>query len=258
MAAHQNSFLCTSENLKSLEITLSPGRLALYEKLSAGNLEDALALYCWNMGLSQTLYWPLHAFEVSLRNAMADQMYDTFGDDWYENIASFKRTRIQRENDEAAHVEKAKRKLDEDGLAYGHDNIVASISMGFWLGLLRQEYKDKLWDPLFSKIFPMLEREEVFKKVNQIKRLRNNVAHYEPILVFLPKGDKRELFRDYKLVLKMIRWICPDTAQWAEHHSSLNFFNTWNSCPPSFNAAKLSVKKPGDEANSQLWQFGCI
>ena len=255
MIPHQCDFPYTKNVLQSLETTLSPGRLALYEKLSAGNLEDALKLYCWNIGLSQTLYWPLHVFEVTLRNAMADQMYDTYADDWYEKIASFSNSRSRKENDEAVHVIKAKRKLDEDGFTYGHDKIVAAISLGFWLGLLKLEYKDKLWDPLFSKIFPMLEREEVFRKVNQIKRLRNNVAHHEPILVFLPKGDKRELFRDYKVILKMIRWICPDTAYWVEYHSSLDFFTAWNCCPPVLAMPKLTVTKPGQESNSQLWHF---
>jgi hypothetical protein len=127
MTAYQNGYPYTNDNMKSLETTLSPGRLALYEKLSAGSLEDALALYCWNTGLSQALYWPLHAFEVSLRNAMADQMYDIYGDDWYEKIASYRKARAQRENDEAAHVEKAKRKLDEEGLAYGHDKCLHRI-----------------------------------------------------------------------------------------------------------------------------------
>jgi len=27
---------------------------------------------------------------------------------------------------------------------------------------------------------------------------------YEPILVFLPRENKRELFKDYKLILKLI------------------------------------------------------
>jgi len=255
MIAQQCNFPYTKTILESLETTLSPGRLALYERLAGGTSEDALRLYCWNMGLSQVLYWPLHAFEVSLRNAMADRIADEYGDDWYERIVSFSTSRSPKPNDEAAHVEKAKRKLDEEGLAYGHDNIVAAISLGFWQGLLKLEYRDRLWDPLFSKIFQMIDREEAYKKVNQIKRLRNNVAHYEPVLVFLPRGDKRELFKDYKVVLKMIRWICPDTAHWVEYHCSADFFAAWNSCPAAFGMPKLSVTSAGEEANSHLWKF---
>ncbi len=255
MVAHHCVFSYTNNMLKSLETTLSPGRLALYEKLAGGNQEVALKLYCWNLGLCQSLYWPLHAFEVSLRNAMADLMADQYRDDWYEQIASFSTSRSPKPNNEAAQVEKTKRKLDEDGLAYGHDNIVAATSLGFWQGLLKLEYQDKLWRPLFSNIFEMIDREETYRKVNQIKRLRNNVAHYEPVFVFLPKVEKRVLFKDYKLMLKMIRWICPNTAQWVEYHSSGNFFAAWNYCPEFFGMPKLFVANSGEETNSQLWKF---
>ncbi len=236
----------------SLEVTLSAGRLHLYRKYAADDDVEALKLYCWNTCLSQVFYWPLHAFEVSMRNAMADRMYDEYGDDWYERINSFKRGRGN--NEEVEHVDKAKRKLDQDGLAYGHDNIVAAISMGFWEGLLKVEYEEKLWKPLFSAIFP-IDRSEAFRKVNQMKRLRNNVAHHEPVFVFLPKGDKRLLYKDYKLVLKLIRWICEDTADWIEYHGSGQFFTTWNGAPACIGAPKLTVKKAGDENNSRLWQF---
>lgn len=236
----------------SLEVTLSPGRLHLYRKYAADDDVEALKLYCWNTCLSQAFYWPLHAFEVSLRNAMADRMYEEYGEDWYERIDSFKRGRGN--NEEVEHLNKAKRKLDLDGLAYGHDNIVAAISMGFWEGLLKVEYEEKLWKPLFSTIFPT-DRSEAFRKVNQIKRLRNNVAHHEPVFVFLPKGDKRLLYKDYKLVLKLIRWICEDTADWIEYHSSGQFFKIWNGAPACIGAPKLTTQTEKDESNSRRWQF---
>jgi hypothetical protein len=255
MLADPSQFSYTKESLDALETSLSPGCLALYEELARGNLSDSLKLYCWNTSLSQCLYWPLHAFEVSLRNAMADRMADAYGNDWYEKIPEFSKRRGTTDNTEAEHVEKAKRKLDEDGLLYGHDNIVAAISMGFWLGLLKDEYREKLWEPLFSNIFPMIDREETFRKVNQIKRLRNSVAHHEPILVFLPKRHKRELFKDYKLILKMTRWICPVTARWVEHHSCADFFTTWNFCAGMLGMPRLATKSDGNEAHSSSWQL---
>lgn len=239
----------------ALEASISPGRLELYENLAGGGLEQALQLYCWNTGLSQALYWPLHAFEITLRNAMADAMADKYGNDWYEHIASFSGSKRQNVSEEIEHLDKAKRKLDAERISYGHDAIVAAISFGFWAGLLKGEYKAKLWDPLFSNIFQMINREEAFKKVYQIKALRNNLAHYEPVLVFMPSRNKRELFKDYKLILKLIRWICTDTAQWVEFHSSAPFFEAWNKCPEFFGMAKLTVTNPGEEADSNKWLF---
>jgi hypothetical protein len=250
-----SAFPYNRKYVDSLEITLSPGRLGLYERLSSGKLENALQLYCWNTGLSQALYWPLHAFEVSLRNAMADRIADQYGNDWYERIAGFSSSKRQTPSDEVQHIEKAKRKLDDERAGYGHDAIVAAVSLGFWAGLLKDEYKAKLWDALFCDIFQMIEREEAFNKTYHIKSLRNNVAHYAPILVLPPAAKKRELFKDYKLIIKIIRWICPDTAQWVEYHSSANFFNAWNCCPDFFQMPKLTVKNVGDEADSQNWRW---
>lgn len=240
--------------VKPLEKSLSLGRLELYEKLADNKVHDALKLYCWNADLSQALYWPLHAFEVTLRNAMADSIADAYGDDWYERIPTFSTSRRTIQSEEEKRVDNAKEKLDKNGIKYGHDAIVAAITFGFWTGLLKEEYKLKLWDPLFSTIFPMIGLKEAFEKAYYIKDLRNNIAHYEPIIVF-PKGDKRELFRDYKLILKLLRWICPQTAEWVEHHSADKFFTAWNSCPEFFNISKLKVDNEGAEFDSQNWRW---
>jgi len=55
-----------------------------------------------------------------------------------------------------------------------------------------------------------------------------NLAHYEPIIVFRGTGNKRELFKDYKQIVRPVRWICPETAKWIEHHSADKFFADWN------------------------------
>ena len=253
MDTQQCSFSYTASVVDALDITLSPGRLYLYQKFAEYNDTDALRLYCWNTTLSQILYWPLHTAEISLRNAMADLMFNTFGDDWYDRISTFHKKQSVH-NDEVEHIEKAKRKLNHAGLPHGHDNIVAAVSLGFWEGLLEDGYEKTLWDPLFSAIFP-ISRTEAFRKVNQIKRLRNNIAHHEPIFVFLPSGDTRLLYLDYKLILKIIRWICPETAQWTEYHSSRDFFMTWNAGLNCLRIPQLNIQNSGEEANSQKWRF---
>ena len=238
--------------VEALEVTLSPGRLHLYRKHASDNDVEALKLYCWNTTLSQTLYWPLHMFEVSLRNAMADRMFEHYGDDWFDRIDSFRRA--HGTNEEAEHIAKAKRKLSQEGLSFGHDNIVAAISMGFWEGLLKVEYEEKLWKPLFSQIFP-IDRSEAFRKVNQIKTLRNCVAYHEPVFVFLQKGDKRLLYKDYKMILKLTRWICEDTAAWVEVHGSADFFKTWNGAPDCIQMPKITTTVADQESCSRFWQF---
>ncbi len=240
----------------SLEKSVSAGRLELYESLAnTGRLEDGLMLHCWNTNLSQALYWPLQAFEITLRNAMADRIADKYGDDWYDHLPTLSSSGRTSESTEVKRIAKAKEKLDKEGVSYGHDAIVAASSFGFWAGLLKEEYKAKLWDPLFSDFWAMIQLKEAFEKTQYIKDLRNNVAHYEPIIVFRGKRNKRELFKDYKLIVKLIKWICPETAEWIEHHSADKFFVAWNSCPDFFEVARLKVSEGGSANDSKYWNW---
>ncbi len=254
MTPHECNYPYTAAAVSSIESAISPARLSLYLEQSNGTKEDAMTLYCWNIALCQALYSPLHALEVVFRNAMGERIRATHGSDWYEDLTLFSTSKKVKAAKETAHIRKAKEKLDDSGRPYNHDNIVASSTLGFWHGLLKLEYETVLWQPLFQDLLEVNDREEAWKKINQMKRLRNNVAHYEPVFVWANKS-RRELYREYKMMVKIVRWISPETAVWVEAHSSENFFKTWNCVPASFKTLPLSVVTPGTEANSALWQF---
>jgi len=197
------------------------------------NDQEALKLYCWNSALSRSLYWPLHGFEICLRNAMADRIYDKYGDNWYDLLTTIKGGNPLATNEEADKVAKAKLALTQIGEPHGHDSIVSSISLGFWEGLLKPEYAMNLWNgnDMFQGLFQGNTRNDVFRNVNQIKRLRNGIAHHEPIFVHWPSKQFRPLYQDFKKIIKVVRWISPDTASWIEHHSASDFYRTWNDAP---------------------------
>lgn len=247
----------SKQQVESLEASLSPGRMQLYRKFASDDDKEALKLYCWNNSLSQSLFWPLHGLEISLRNAMADRLFNRYGADWYDQLEALKKGKPGR-NDEADKVDKLKESLLKDGEVIGHDSIVAGISFGFWEGLLKVEYELLLWKEaeMFSELFPV-NRNEAFRTINQIKRLRNNVAHHEPIFVHWPSKEFRELYRDFKKIIRVARWICPDTATWIEHHATQDFFYAWNSAPKWLAVRQdLRVKNmptSGLEAESDNW-----
>jgi hypothetical protein len=72
--------------------------------------------------------------------------------------------------------------------------------------------------PALRKAFPnrpkIEKRKSVQKAINAVRRLRNRVAHHEPIL-------HRKLNDDHALVLKLISWCCPKTSAWVESLSRL-------------------------------------
>jgi hypothetical protein len=81
----------------------------------------------------------------------------------------------------------------------------------------------RLWSNSLSKAFPELQsqqtvqqsRRQIFENLEQIRRLRNRVAHHEPIL-------GRDLMKDYERIRSMISIRCPLTAQWmAEHQQAV-------------------------------------
>jgi hypothetical protein len=72
-------FPYTPANIANLESSHSPKRLAPYYALAGGDKELGLKLYAWNSALSQALYTPLQALEVTLRNGIGSRLQATYG-----------------------------------------------------------------------------------------------------------------------------------------------------------------------------------
>jgi hypothetical protein len=57
-------------------------------------------------------------------------------------------------------------------------------------------------------------RREIHEPLKRLNRLRNRIAHHEPI-------HQRDLRRDHNDVMRVIAAICPVTAGWVEQNSSI-------------------------------------
>ena len=84
--------------------------------------------------------------------------------------------------------------------------MVAELSFGLWVNLFNFPY-EKIWRfPLrhaFAGYKGTLERREISKKLHPILKLRNRIAHYEPILGYdLPKMQQD--------IADIVRWIEPN------------------------------------------------
>jgi hypothetical protein len=62
----------------------------------------------------------------------------------------------------------------------------------------------------------------VTRPMDDVRVLRNRIAHHEPIF-------DRRLDVTYREILKLLGWLCPD-SQWYVEHTSV-FWDTWNSPP---------------------------
>lgn len=62
--------------------------------------------------------------------------------------------------------------------------MVAELSFGFWRFLRDRRYQTTLWPQALRFAFPhqgSSTRREIYAAVNDLHRLRNRIAHHEPI-----------------------------------------------------------------------------
>ena len=206
-----------------LAMSLSPERLSTYLRAVRGDREKALRLYTWNTAMSAAFYGPLQGLEVALRNAMHRQLGRYHGAHWYDNPAA--RFDVGCRERIAA----AKETVVRDGHPVTPSRVLASLSFGFWIALLgsggrvdstgrKADYETTLWRPALRGAFPFrtpLTRKQAHGPLNGLRKLRNRIAHHEPIFT-------RRLSRDYEIILEVTGWISPATQAWIERCSRVS------------------------------------
>lgn len=204
-------FAYTPTSIAKLEASHSSERLAPYYALAGGDKELGLKLYGWNSALSQALYSPLQGLEVTLRNGISDRLRSAYGATWFELNPG-----------PALHYPlpdmllKVRMGLGRHGSVPDHGRVVAELNWGFWTGILAKRY-EQLWRTHFRQVFQAegpLTRAQIFQPLDDLRRLRNRIAHHEPIL-------NRNISADYASILSLIRYICPTTASWVDDQSSV-------------------------------------
>jgi hypothetical protein len=209
--ASQMPFVYSDAALNLMDRTVSRDRLTRYLIASNGDRCRALILYERNTYLSEGLYGVIQPLEIALRNAihhvMANDMAKT---DWYDHIPSLKPA-------EKNSIAQAKENIIKQRKAISPSRVIAELNFGFWTRLIAPRYEKALWVRHIYKAFPNMrppDRKSAFRRLDDIRVLRNRVAHHEPIF-------SRHLGQDYERIIEALRWICPVTAAWTE---SLNSF----------------------------------
>jgi ribosomal protein S18 acetylase RimI-like enzyme len=166
---------------------ISEPRLSKYLARYNGNGEMALQQYTWNLAASAALWGPIAVMEVVLRNALHGQMAASVGHDtWWES------ERIHLLEGERTKVSEALSKLATDGNPDpSADDAVAATSLALWAELLtaglardpRFSYHQRMWEPRLVLAFPhrgRLGRREIWGLVNDVRKVRNRIAHHSP------------------------------------------------------------------------------
>lgn len=191
----------------SVERYVTQARLGPYLTETGNDYALAEELYVWNLRVSGAFHEVLGVFEVVLRNALCEQLRHWHGKrtgTWLDDPTStFDARRIEQ-------IKAACQALSQKGKPLTEGHIVAELSFGFWRFLLSKRYQNTLWAPHLRKAFPGMRtqrREVVYKHVEALLKLRNRIAHHEPIHRFPLAGL-------HDAMLLVTSWIDPGMSNW--------------------------------------------
>lgn len=138
--------------------------------------------YKQNIKDSEEYYILLSIFEISLRNSIDNYFKEKISNDWL-NSSFLNQDAKQR-------IIESKNKITQRKEIISHDKIIAELAFGFWTSLFRKSNSNLFRIKDIKNIFPNIpKRNERFmtrhildKELNKIRKFRNRVFHYEPII----------------------------------------------------------------------------
>lgn len=188
---------------------LTPDRLGTYQRACSGDSDQALLLYAWNISIAAAFWGSFNVLEVALRNTVHTELGALAGqEDWWNATLPLHPFEQKRVADAQLSAQRAQ------GQKVQHGHVVAELSLGFWTGLLANKYHQRLWVPALHRAFPHLsgKRRDLHRKLESLRKLRNRIAHHEPIFA-------RNLPADHQWLLDVLSAISPAAVQWVELNS---------------------------------------
>ncbi|MCW5238542.1 hypothetical protein D5047_20755 [Verminephrobacter eiseniae] len=93
--------------------------------------------------------------------------------------------------------------------------VIPELKFVFWQTMFTSRFDARLWVPHLRIVMPHLDqtkavgqlRSLIYTELEQLRKLRNRIAHHEPIF-------RRNLVDDFQKVHDLIAFRCPVTAAW--------------------------------------------
>ena len=210
-----NNEQVTPDTVKAVRLALSSARMGTYEVaagLQAGSMNGsaALALYSWNAKVSSALLAPLHICEVVVRNTVSDALEAVYGDRWPWSPT------FQRSLPNPAKGYNPR--LDLQGAcrsAQTTGEVIPELKFVFWQKMFTSRYDVRIWNTHLLRVMPNLDstknvavlRGVIQQDLESLRRLRNRIAHHEPVFT-------RNLSGDYQKIYSLVACRCLVTAKW--------------------------------------------
>lgn len=189
---------------------ISQERLTNYRIAAGGDEEFALALYGWNIQISEAFFPVLSAAEVCLRNTVSSRLIQAYNHQWWNN----EQFHLQIGNAGKGIVLRARRKLTRSGPVTS-GRMIAELTFGFWVTMLKELHRPVLWENLhisFADLPESVTYDQFYYRCNEVREFRNRVFHHEPII-------NCDILLEYSKTLELIAWISSEKGDWIKNYS---------------------------------------
>lgn len=188
------------------ERILSAKRMQRYKDAANGDTRKAMALYRYNLRLSQEMFTIVSCFEVALRNAIDSLLVPTFSNG--------------RMNETRKIIEKAYNRLNRQGI-YSHSKLIAEMEFGIWK-YMYSSLQYRVTGQCLLRAFPNKPRSSaaiqynntyIFNQLDKVNSLRNRIAHHEPICFRLHASeiDTSYIVNEYQKIQTLFSWMGIDS-----------------------------------------------
>lgn len=203
------------------EHILSHKRLRRYLEAVDGDSRKAMTLYRYNLRLSQVMFTVISCFEVALRNAIDRQVVAVRGEEWLKDSVReggfFDDDRIEETR---RIIKSAYRRLRRDG-TYSHSKMIAEMEFGVWKYMF-SSVQFRATGRCLLNVFPNKPRSSAemqynhsyfFNELDAINRLRNRIAHHEPVCFHLDESriDTAYIINAYNKIQTLFAWMGIDS-----------------------------------------------
>lgn len=200
------------------EKLFSAKRMQKYLAACNNDTRRAMTLYRYNLQLSQEMFTIISCFEVVLRNLIDKEMVSLHGSDWLRDaiLPNGALCNDRRVENTRKIIEKVYNGLmREDN--YSHSKLLSEMEFGIWKYMFSNAAYALMGQRLL-RIFPnkpissrqhRYDNTYVFQELDYINKLRNRIAHHEPICFARPNAiiDTSYVLNQYARMMKLFQWM---------------------------------------------------
>jgi hypothetical protein len=205
--------MSSKTTILAVRAALSAARMGTYEAEKGVTSDDdpsALELYAWNAQVSAALMAPLHICEVVVRNSIADALTTKYGSSWPWTPAF----ELSLPNPAVGYSPR-RDLISVRSKHHTTGKVIPELKFAFWQRMFTQRFDGRLWNTQLKTVMPNLNpaksvsqlRQEIYDDLEEIRRLRNRIAHHEPIF-------SRNLVADLQKIESLVTFRCSTTAGW--------------------------------------------